>query len=553
VAAVGELLYLPRMSMPTPDPRTRRLDIAILAGILVAAAWLRLGGLSDWWLNPDEGIYYSTVTRADFSAFWEEVTANAHPPLYYLLLRMLGAVTWDFVAFRMLSVAGGLVAVGVAWVVARRLSGDGTAGRVAGVVAATLVALSPGAVEQSQVMRPYMIQLALLGGALYFLLRLLDEGRGLPAYVAFTLLALLTHYSSMLALGAFGLIILHDGWRRGMGRPEWRALVAVHALPALVLAGVYLWHLRPLMDSTLADDALDGWLAPYMIGSPGAAWFAFLGFQHILASPWFRGPLAILTLAVLATRVDGRWPSRPAIVVGSALLVAVAAASLGAYPFGSTRHSTWVLAFVVPGLGWAAGRLVTEPRRRAVALGAGVGVLLAFGGVVGPMAGTHRAPWPPDDRVVRQTSVARMFDVLDPDGTPELIVMSAQSFYLFVPFYAEEREHAVRSDDGRLFHFPLGQRSVLVSEAWDFTFGQELPDHTDLGSTLARAELAFPELGLSTHTQAVLWMGGWRPAVLDALVAASAERPFIVGQRSEPGIWAFLVDLPALREGALRR
>ena len=58
---------------------------------------LRVRGLSTYWLNPDEGIYYSALTRTSFGDFWADVIANAHPPAFYLLLRGLGLFTWDFV------------------------------------------------------------------------------------------------------------------------------------------------------------------------------------------------------------------------------------------------------------------------------------------------------------------------------------------------------------------------------------------------------------------------------------------------------------------------
>ena len=71
-----------------------------LIAILVVAVALRLPGLGEWWLNPDEGIYYSILTRLQFTDFIAEVAENAHPPLYYLLLRGLRILTWDFVWLR---------------------------------------------------------------------------------------------------------------------------------------------------------------------------------------------------------------------------------------------------------------------------------------------------------------------------------------------------------------------------------------------------------------------------------------------------------------------
>lgn len=552
-----------------------------LIAVLVLALAVRLSGLGEWWLNPDEGIYYSILTRESFSGFWDEVASNAHPPLYYLFLRGMGAIAWDFLWFRAFTVLCGLAAVWTAWAVARSLAGSGARGTVAGLIAALAVAVAPGAVELSQVMRPYMLQVALLGGALFFLLRYLEgsrasdgsepdmEGaapdpvlpgvggrRDLAAYLVLVLLALLTHYSSMLALGAFGLVIVHDGLAHGTGRAPWRRVFAAHVLPGLVLALVYLVHLRPLMSSELADEALDGWLGPYMIDAPRDAWLAFLGFQHLLAQPWLRGFTALATLMALAASafrrpgpegVDGR---RPAVLIASGFLIAIAAASLGVYPLGATRHSAWLLVFVVPALGWFGAHVLSRSGRSALVWGGALSLLVLMSGPIGDAIGGPYAPWAPNDRVLREESLTQVVDVLDPSASPELVVMSAQTFYLLLPFYPVEREAAVRSADGHLFHFRLGARRVLVSESWDFTAGPDRTVQSDLAGTLSAAARAFPELSLDQTAQAVLVIGGWRPPVVDRLVTASAEgaRPFLVSAQSVPGFYAFLLDVPAVRE-----
>ena len=425
-----------------------------------------------------------------------------------------------------------------------------------------------------------MLQVALLAGALFFLLRYLEgtldgrvelyatANRDLSAYVLLVLLALLTHYSSVLALAAFGLVVLQDGLAHGTRRSAWRKTFAVHALPGLVLALVYFVHLRPLMASELADDALDGWLRPYMISGPRDAWLAFLGFQHLLAHPWARTLTAVLSIAafvVSALGVRARIreavdPSpdagpgepttpdvhRPAVLIAAGFLVAIAVASLGAYPLGSTRHSAWLLVFVVPGLGWIGAYALSRSGRTARLWGTALVLLIVFGSSLGHTLGATSAPWAPSDQILRQASIAQMSDILDPEGSPEVVVMSAQTFYLLLPLYPVERERAVRSGDGSIFHFPLGERTVLVSEAWDFTGGSDPNAPSHIAGVVSTAVRQFPELRLSETGQAVLVIGGWRPPVIDQLAAASARGPFLVSQRSVPGLYAFLLDLPGL-------
>lgn len=518
-----------------------------LISIVIAALVVRASGMTRWWLNPDEGIYYSVLTHSDFSDFWREVASNAHPPLFYLILRFLALFSWDFLWFRAFSVACGLAAVVALAAVARELGGRGVRGTVAGIATGLLVAFAPGAVELSQVIRPYMLQLALLGGALFSLLRYLRSARArdLVAWVILITLALLTHYSSVLALGAFGLMVLHDGFWGGVRRIAWRRLAAAYFVPALVLAVLYLTHLRPLMESAMADQALDGWLSQYLIDTPGDVWLGLMGLQSLLVAEWLRGPAALLLIAAVVASVSTP-DRRAALVVGTGLSAAAVAAAAGLYPFGSTRHSAWLLAFTAPALGWLAAHLATLPRRRVVVGLAGLATLVALGGPVSRLLGADRAPWPPPEGTLQRADLARMVHLLDPSAEPRLVLMSQQTFYLLMPFYPAERESAVFSADSALFHFAFGDRTVLVSRAWDFTAGDDPADPDHLVGALSRAEEAFPALGLDRMEEAVVFVGGWRPALVDQLAARSAETPFVAASTSVPGLSAHRIDVPAL-------
>ncbi len=543
-----------------------------LIAALIVGLSLRVSELGDWWLNPDEGTYYSILTRETFGGFWAEVASHAHPPLYYLLLRAWGLVSWDFSWIRASTVVTGLSAIAVVWAVAHHIAGRGARGQVAGFVAALALAFAPAVVSMSQVIRPYMLQVTLLGGALFFLLRYLDAARAKPfaeappgnqdlrAYIALVLLALLTHYSSALALGAFGLLVLDDGIRHGTGRAAWRRLVASHGIPAVLMLLAFFLHMRPLMDSTLADEALDGWLSPYMVDSPKGAWLAFMGFQHLLAVPWLRAATASLVLAAFVAaiwtasrrreggldEVGREDPARVAVLLGSGLFVALIVASLGAYPLGSTRHSAWLLIFTAPALGWIVAYALSRGGRAGVLWSAALVLLVTMGGPLGRVIGVDQAPHPAPERVLRQANLAQIVDLLDPGEEPELMVMSMQTYYLLLPFYTREREQVVRSEDGRMFHFRFGERVVLVSESWNFTAGFDPTVASHLTGTLSRATEAFPNLGIQNMAQAVLLVGGWRPTLVDQLASASEREPFIVSRRNVPGLFAYLLDVPPL-------
>jgi hypothetical protein len=139
-----------------------------------------------------------------------------------------------------------------------------------------------------------------------------------------------------------------------------------------------------------------------------------------------------------------------------------------------------------------------------------------------------------------------MIDVLDPAAEPELLIMSWQSFYLLLPFYPTERERAAFSADSTVFHFPYGARRVLVSRSWDLSAGGD-GRADELVGMLETTAAAFPELELDEREDAVLLLGGWRPALVDQLSSSALTEPVTHGQRVVPGLVAFLLDVPALR------
>lgn len=541
-----------------------------LAAVLAIGLTLRLHGLTEWWLSPDEGIYYSTITRAEFMAFLQEGASNAHPPLYYLILRGVAALTGEFVWFRAFSVVSGMIAIVAVWAAARELARGVVLcprqplpetvtspapeepapafGEAAGAVAALVLAISPGAIELSQVMRPYMFLLSGLAGALYFLVRYRNGGPTwtLWAYTACIAVALLTHYSTALALGVFGLFVIHEGIRQGVHSTRWQMMAVVQVLPGVLLAGLYVIHLSLLADSQMAEDALSGWLGPYMIDGPQDAWLAHVGFQHLVASPWFMGPTALFVLAAVAWSAGGR-DRTIAVLTGGGLLVATAAATLGVYPFGATRHSTWLLAFTVPGIGWVGARLILSsliPGRRPLT-GAAI-LLLLFGGPLGQILHVSTTQWTLTDHVLRTDDLEGMKEALDPAGGPELMLMSAKTFYVLMPFYSKEREAATESDDGWLFHFTYGRRQVLVSRSWFFSAGSDRTARRHLARFFPEADAAFPALRIRERRPLVLLFGGWPDPVVDELIALGDSEPIGPGYSGVPGLHAFQLDMPLL-------
>ena len=490
--------------------------------LVVLALVIRIPGTMVWWLNPDEGIYFSILTQPTLAAFWGEVATNAHPPLYYMILRAVGFLTTDFFWFRALSWMGGAAAVFALWECGREIAWKDPVRRtVTGLLAAALLVASPPAVILSQIMRPYMLQLALVAGALALLLRYgrAPERRTLLGYVMFLVLALLTHYSSVLALGAFGGVALYLLYSTEMPGEARRDLALAHTVPVVLLVGLYFFHLRGLMASNMADDALQGWLSAYMADSPREAWFAFVGLQTTVAGRGLGGSVTVLMIAALALAVAHRaW--LPVVVAGSALLVGLVAAAAGVYPMGAIRHSTWMLAFALPALAWGVGFVLISGRRWVVAGVVAVVVLIAARESVAIGIGVPDSPWAAPERVLRRANLVTMADLLDPEGAPRLWVMDQQTYYLLLPFYFTERQEARSGPDDTFFHFRYGERDVVVVQSWFLTAGAEgAQDNSNLRSLSDRVDRSDLLLGMGSAGEAQVVVGGWRSEVMDQLLA----------------------------------
>jgi hypothetical protein len=368
--------------MAVGDPQARSLAAALVrlspfaAALLVAVGlYLRVRGLGEYWVNPDEGIYYSTLTQPSFGAFWTEVMENAHPPGYYLLLRAFSFVTWDFVWLRATSAVFGAAAVWLVWLTGRELGGPGAGGAIMGLVSAALIAFNGEAIVLSQVIRPYALLLALLAGSLYTLLVYMrhPSGRVLGVHAALTWAALLTHYSAVLGIAVLAVLAFYERITGRLASRAWWRLAGTYGASGGLLIVLYVVHMRGLMSSQLATTALDGWLAHWMVSSPGEAWRALTPYHIYLAPLGWIGRAALVLLA--ATALAGVAPaamrpegSRVAVLTVAGLVVAFTLSALELYPFGGTRHATWLVPFTLPALAWLPAAVV-QMRRTARARG----------------------------------------------------------------------------------------------------------------------------------------------------------------------------------------
>jgi mannosyltransferase len=178
--------------------------------VLLAAFGLRIYGLGAQSLWYDEA-FSVILARAELPTALLMLSADFHPPLYYLVLRAGIALfgSSEF-AVRFVSLVPSLAMAPLIWALARRLFD-----RPTGWLAAGLVSLSPLLVWYAGEARMYSQAAAFGLASTYALVRAQDKGqaRWWVTFAACALGAIYSHYSALYLVAALGMFWLIDQLR----------------------------------------------------------------------------------------------------------------------------------------------------------------------------------------------------------------------------------------------------------------------------------------------------------------------------------------------------
>jgi uncharacterized membrane protein len=199
------------------------LSILILAALL---RLLQLGSESLWW---DEAVTVAIV-RLDWEAFWKVLSHfEANTGLYYCLLRLWVNLGESEFVLRSLSALAGVLAVGLVYVLGKRLFDTKV-----GLIGAALLTTNSFHIQYSQEARGYSLVVLLTALSSLFFLRAIEHSsrNDWVGYILTATLAVYTHFFSVLVLGA------HWVWLILVRRRNipWRGfLVAVLAISMLLV------------------------------------------------------------------------------------------------------------------------------------------------------------------------------------------------------------------------------------------------------------------------------------------------------------------------------
>jgi 4-amino-4-deoxy-L-arabinose transferase-like glycosyltransferase len=249
----------------------RRVALAT-AGLGLAALALRLFQIGHEPLWLDEG-YTLLFSGLPFPRLISVGGAHEHPPMYYSIVHLVMFINHSYLVPRVISAIAGALAVGVVYLLGRRLYGA-----FAGLIAGGLTAISPFHVWYGQDGRGYEVAGLFVVLSYYFLFRALTPGSTRRTWLLYAMAlagCLYAEYTTIFALLPQVLLLLRAR-RLGITR-------------ALVVSWVGAGALYLPWLSTLALDAR-GVAADYWIPAPSAGGVAntvleFLGFMTPCPSP----------------------------------------------------------------------------------------------------------------------------------------------------------------------------------------------------------------------------------------------------------------------------
>jgi hypothetical protein len=345
----------------------------IVALVLLLGFLWRIRAASGTFLNSDEALHVLTANQGSLRAAYEASLALAHPPLLVLVLNLWRKLGTSELLLRLPSVIAGTV---FCWAAFQWLAS--LLGRAAGWIGLMLVTFLPVTIQLSAEVRQYALLLCFSVLAAYLLERAFaeDSAGKLLLSSAFLYLTMLAHFSAILfaaALAGYSLLRLTGHRYSGPTLAAWAAGQA-GALGLFIF--LYRTHIARLRNSPVAQYTMPS-LLPNSYFHPGhhnPLWFAFartFGVFQFVFTQLAVGDLAglmFLGAVVLLFKSNKKMPqqnSPGARHLATFLLLPFglncAAAMLDLYPYGGTRHSSFLIPFAVAGVSLGLTRM-TRPR-----------------------------------------------------------------------------------------------------------------------------------------------------------------------------------------------
>ena len=353
---------------------SRPLAVIAPPALLLVGLLVRLVGAHSRFLNADEAMHYLFSLQPSFIATYQASLHTAHPPLLIIVLHYWSLISSSEFFLRIPSVIAGTASGWLIYAWLRRVANDSTA-----LIALSLLLFSPALIYLSFEVRQYALVMAFMAATLYFLDRALmqDSPTLMLASILSLYLALMTHYCALifaLSVGCYALLRLASLRPRGSVVSLW----VVGQIGGIALAAFF-WktHItlirRVGMVQHVAESYLRGSL--FQRGQENAIGFVLKSNIRVLRFLFSQGAIAIagMLLFVLAVVLlfrsgagvegrpyaagDRRATSRQLGLLFLLPFVVNCATGLAdIYPYGGSRHNSYLAVFAMPAIAMALAR-----------------------------------------------------------------------------------------------------------------------------------------------------------------------------------------------------
>lgn len=440
----------------------------ILGLVLGFGFLLRLRAAWGTFLNPDEALHFLVGNGSSLLAAYQASLDTAHPPLLFLLLHLWRNLGTSAFVLRLPSVIAGSVFCWVLFDWLRRIFGPAP-----GWIGLLLATFLPPMIELSAEIRQYALLLCFLMMAAYLFERALSADSASLTVLSFFFLylALLSHFSGILfagALGGYGLLRLTS--RRWSGRviAAWGAGQAT-ALGLFVF--LYRTHISQLQGSGSEQRAINQvfpnsyfhWGHGHLLLFIFARTFGVCQFVFGQLAVGDLAGLAFLAgVAILLHAKSSPQPGRPTgrqlgifFLLPFAINCALGIVDL--YPYGGTRHSSFLAPFVIAGVSFTLARLTGAQINRGVASALVIVAACQLFGV------PHRPYMLRTDQST--ANMANAIAAIGREVSPEdRIFVDFQTYFLIRSYLCPEIATSFDASVPGFRSFPCGKYEVISTE-----------------------------------------------------------------------------------------
>ena len=356
---------------------------AALVGIVCIAFALRLPGYllaPPLWLDEAwraERILDPAIVSGYL--YRPSLYTGATAPLFVLIVKAFAFASVSELSLRAVSLASGILAVALAWMVVRRATGKPTMA----ALAAAMVAANYSFVRYSSEFKPYAFEVAVHLGLTYFWIAFLaaaptQRRKAFVLAIAAAVVGLLAGANTVFVIPALSLSLAY-GWLKDRGNLSGSALIGGFAAVGLAMAAMYFLVWRYGRDPGLIQFWAKGFNTD---GQPYAAFLAQKADEMFGAGAFafvhhdYHGSLRLVPIAQLALALGcavglisslRRLRFELLLFYGTLALTAVALNFLGFWPLGAYAQNQFLYAHMIVGGVLLLGEIRWSVLRNAVA------------------------------------------------------------------------------------------------------------------------------------------------------------------------------------------